>query len=1169
MSRKKLDILLEIELQVQEKWEKDKVFEEDAPPAGGNDEPKYLVTFPYPYMNGRLHLGHTFTISKAEFAVGYQRLKGKRCLFPFGLHCTGMPIKASADKLLRELQEFGFPPQFPETQAEEAPVASSEPIIVDKSKGKKSKATAKAGGFKYQWQIMRSLGLQDEEIKQFTDTNHWLDYFPPATKRDLQRVGLHVDWRRSFITTNRNAYYDSFVRWQFLRLKERGKVAFGKRYTIYSPKDGQPCMDHDRASGEGVAPQEYTLIKMRVVELPSALAALKSAASRPVFLVAATLRPETMYGQTNCWLGPDVSYVAVQSRRDEVFVCTRRSATNMAYQGILKKDNVVEVLGEFKGSQLMGVKLSAPMTTYQVIYTLPMLTVKDDKGTGVVTSVPSDSPDDYAALNDIKNKPALREKYGVTEEMVAVEPVPIIDVPEYGSLSAPSICQKMGIKSQNDKDKLTEAKEKVYLKGFYEGVLLVGEHKGKKIQDVKKTIQDALVSKNEAVMYQEPEKLVMSRSGEECVVALCDQWYLTYGEPKWRQQAQTALENLDTFHDEVRKNFEHTLDWLKEYACSRTYGLGTKLPWDEAWLIESLSDSTIYMAYYSVAHILQRNFDGSQGNEHNIKAEHMTPEVWDYVFCQTDKITKTSIKHDVLRKMRREFEYWYPVDLRVSGKDLIQNHLTYYLYNHCAIWPKQPKLWPQGIRANGHLLLNSEKMSKSTGNFMTLADALDKYGADAMRLALANAGDSIEDANFETTVADSAVLRLWTFVELVKELIAEMPTMRTDQTFNVSDKMFLAEMDLKIRESDENYSGLLFKEALRTSYFEYSNLFHQYRERVSVDGGLHKKVVERYLDTQVRILSPICPHVCDYVWRDLLDNKTSVLRTKWPESSEPQLALVKASSYLADISHTFRLRMKSAMTSKNKKVIDSSKNIEKPSHGTIWVAKSYPDWQSSILAKMEQMYVSNGNALPDNKVISQALAGVPDLKKYSKKVMPFAQTVRERVVLSGTSAFKNTVDFDEAQIIRESIGYLRETLELEFLEVKWTDTCDDDRIKSDVIPGEPFMTFTSAPHVVTSVINPVAHTALFSYLLPVFDQDCASRIVARMVRREKAIKPSMKISLYRYTDPVMGPRVIPNMSDILRGTELIKDSDVFVLKNDSIYVAGKPLGEKMLFLVSP
>ncbi len=52
-----------------------------------------MGTFPYPYMNGRLHLGHFFTITKLEFATGYERMKGKRVLFPLGFHCTGMPIK--------------------------------------------------------------------------------------------------------------------------------------------------------------------------------------------------------------------------------------------------------------------------------------------------------------------------------------------------------------------------------------------------------------------------------------------------------------------------------------------------------------------------------------------------------------------------------------------------------------------------------------------------------------------------------------------------------------------------------------------------------------------------------------------------------------------------------------------------------------------------------------------------------------------------------------------------------------------------------------------------------------------------------------------------------------------------------------------------------------------
>lgn len=80
--------------------------------------------------------------------------------------------------------------------------------------------------------------------------------------KDLKDFGLFVDWRRSFITTEVNPFYDSFIRWQFNTLKAADKVKFGKRYTIYSQLDGQPCADHDRAKGEGVGPQEYTLIKI-------------------------------------------------------------------------------------------------------------------------------------------------------------------------------------------------------------------------------------------------------------------------------------------------------------------------------------------------------------------------------------------------------------------------------------------------------------------------------------------------------------------------------------------------------------------------------------------------------------------------------------------------------------------------------------------------------------------------------------------------------------------------------------------------------------------------------------------------------------------------------------------------------------------------------------------
>ncbi|KAK3885670.1 hypothetical protein Pcinc_010127 [Petrolisthes cinctipes] len=806
-------------------------------------------------------------------------------------------------------------------------------------------------------------------------------------------------------------------------------------------------MDHDRSSGEGVGPQEYTLIKMRVQELHGKLASL---APKVVFLIAATLRPETMHGQTNCWLGPDLNYITIEAKNGDVYVCTKRAARNMAYQGMLRVENKVLPIVEMKGYELMGTKLTAPLTSYKTIYTLPMMTVKEDKGTGVVTSVPSDAPDDFAALIDLKNKPALREKYGITEEMVNVEPVPIIDVPEFGTLiSAPSVCQMMGIKSQNDKEKLVEAKEKVYLRGFYEGTLIIGEFKGKKVQEIKKAIQEKLVKAGEAELYQEPEKQIISRSGDECVVALCDQWYLDYGESEWRKQVEQSLSDLDTYHGEVRRNFEATIDWLKGHTCARTYGLGTRLPWDEKWVIESLSDSTIYMAYYTF-------------------------------------------------------------NLRASGKDLVPNHLTYYLYNHTAIWPTQKEMWPTGIRANGHLLLNSEKMSKSTGIFLTLTDALDKYGADGMRLALANAGDSIEDANFETQVADSGVLRLWTFVELAKELMIEKDTMRSGPN-TVNDKMFIAEMNLKIRETEEHYKTLMFKESLRTGFFEYSNLFHQYH-----------------------------------------------------------LSLTKASEYLAEASHCFRLRLKSHMTSGKGKKGETPTAPQPPSHGIVWVAKTFPKWQSIILTTMHDIYKKN-KSLPDNKELSKALGSAPSLKKYMKKVMPFVQAVRERMDKFGESALKDTVEFDECSILEENMDYLQATLDLEGIELKWTEECENERTQEEVVPGEPYLTFFNATCLQLELINPQPHTGLFQAILPVYENDNLAAILNRLKRCERSVKPSMKITFHRFKDPVLGPRVIPTMADILQGTEQISEDEFFSLKGDSIHYTSNGsmtyLGTKILYLV--
>lgn len=64
----KVEYLQKIEKEVQLKWDEEKAFEENAPVDSKNVE-KFLCTFPFPYMNGRLHLGHTFSLSKCEVST--------------------------------------------------------------------------------------------------------------------------------------------------------------------------------------------------------------------------------------------------------------------------------------------------------------------------------------------------------------------------------------------------------------------------------------------------------------------------------------------------------------------------------------------------------------------------------------------------------------------------------------------------------------------------------------------------------------------------------------------------------------------------------------------------------------------------------------------------------------------------------------------------------------------------------------------------------------------------------------------------------------------------------------------------------------------------------------------------------------------------------------------
>ncbi|KAJ1908902.1 cytosolic leucyl tRNA synthetase [Tieghemiomyces parasiticus] len=1049
----KRDTLRSIEQEAQARWTASHAFEANAPedPAVPLTElhdkyPKYFANFPFPYMNGRLHLGHAFSISKVEFATGFERLNGKNVLFPFGFHVTGMPIKTSADKIKKELAQFGPDFILPETEVPAAGEVADQlaanltlqPAATANKPKRPAKVAAKATGAAHQFQIMQSMGIPLEEIQRFADPQYWLTYFPPLAVGDLQALGCRVDWRRSFLTTDANPYYDSFARWQFIRLKERQKIKFGKRYTIYSPLDEQPCMDHDRQSGEGVGPQEYTAVKMRVAAWSPAAQAqvdqLPALQGKNVFMVAATLRPETMYGQTNCFVGPTLEYGLYAINDTDVFVCTHRAARNLCYQGYSPVDGEVCQLGTVVGRDLVGTKVLAPLSQYtDGVYVLPMENVLATKGTGVVTSVPSDSPDDYATLQDLLKKP---DYYQIDRAWVEPFPaVPVLSTPTYGDMSAPALCKQLKINSQKDRVQLAEAKELAYKEGFYKGTMLVGPCAGQSVADAKTAIRQAMIDAGEGFVYNEPEGLVMSRSGDECVVALCDQWYLDYGEPIWRDQTKQALAAMNTYGTETRNQFDRVLDWLNQWACARSFGLGSKVPWDPDFLIESLSDSTIYMAYYTVAHLLHGgSLDGSKPGPAGVTPEQMTLAVWDHIFLRAPAPADTTIPAATLESFRREFEYYYPFDLRSSGKDLIPNHLTFALYNHTAMFP--PEHWPRAMRSNGHLLLNNEKMSKSTGNFMTLEQAVAKYGADATRLALADAGDSIEDANFDETVANAAILRLFTLLEWMEDVLVTHPeTLRSDgPPTSFHDRVFQQEMIQLVHQTRAAYEGMMYKDALKYGFYEFQAARDHYREATAHGAaGMHRDLIAQFVELQAVMMAPFTPHWSEHIWTKILQKPMSITEARWP-SDLPAAAdesVLAAADYVRRLMRHVREAEVAAQKRKAKGKAKAAAGTEKPfnpdepKHLTIVVASQFPAWQEAAIEVLRAHYDPTTGTVDDKAVRGDL--GAKGMMK-DKKVMPFVQEFKKSVDKLGAAAFDRALAFDEREVLDQNRTYLTQSL---------------------------------------------------------------------------------------------------------------------------------------------
>ena len=773
-----------------------------------NNKEKKFITVAYPYPNSPQHIGHGRTYTIADVHSRYLRMKGFNVLFPMGFHYTGTPILGMAKR-----------------------VEANDTELIE--------------GFKTLYKV------PEDKIKEFVEPVKIADYFHEEIKSGMIEMGYSIDWRREFTTID--PAYQKFIEWQFRNLKEKNLIVQGSHPVGWCPKDQNPVSQHDTLGDVEPDFTEYIVIKFDLngVKIP-----------------VATLRPETLFGVTNIWINPQVMYQKIKVN-DEIWITSPECARKLEF---LEKK--IEVIEDVLGSDFVGQSAKAPHSSDSVLI-LPASFVKSDNGTGIVMSVPAHAPFDYQALLDSKSGKNKSINSDLLKNIQNIEPISMINTEGLGNIPAKDIVEKMGISHQDD-PKLEEATKEIYSKEFYEGILAnnTKQFAGKKISEAKDEIKEWITKIGSAdILLELTNSPVKCRCGTECVVKLLsNQWFLDYSNKDWKQKAHRCFEGMNILPNEIRSEFDKVLDWLRERACARQHGLGTKIPWDKEWLVESLADSVIYMAFYIISKYV---------NKKEINGNDLTDEFFDYVFYgkkdSGEIANKINITKEKLEEIRNEFLYFYPVDSRHSGRDLVPNHLTFFVLNHVALFPEEN--WPQEIVVNGSVLMAGKKMSKSMGNIIPLRDAVRKHGADPIRLTILISAELLQDADFNVEAINGIKNKLESMYEnSTKTKAEEIPELEPEDKWILS---MLQNLALNVSQSMDK---IRLREALHHILYDFDSELQWYlkrtksKQRTNISGILHK-----ILSSRVLMLSPFAPHIAEEIW-EKLGNSELASKSAWPSS---------------------------------------------------------------------------------------------------------------------------------------------------------------------------------------------------------------------------------------------------------------------------------------------
>lgn len=360
------------------------------------------------------------------------------------------------------------------------------------------------------------------------------------------------------------------------------------------------------------------------------------------------------------------------------------------------------------------------------------------------------------------------------------------------------------------------------------------------------------------------------------------------------------------------------------------------------------------------------------------------------------------------------------------------------LYNHAAIWKDFPEKWPRGIFCNGWIMVDGEKMAKSLGNFITISDAVDRFGADATRIALADSGDSLDDANFVTKEADNAILNLYALYQFINTTLSGISSLRespVDETTKVFDEAFEQQMMHLIYEVDKSYESMRFRDALHESLYLFANAREDYRVFCGTQ-GFNRKIILDYIKYQLLILYPLAPHICEYLWIKefqpiaktyMPDLPTYLHQEKFPtvEFANLDVGKCKIVPYVKVSLRSIRLALDKAA---------KAKNFKHPTGIICVVAKEYRQNQQDVLKLFKTLEFNKDTKMPVADWKNMLKDSIKD-KKEMVDSLQFGAMVLDNFKVDGEAALALDSLFDEEKVMKVCAEAIKKEFKVENVDV--------------------------------------------------------------------------------------------------------------------------------------